>query len=234
MSITHPTPKGSATAVSPAAVTYLLALRRLGAATSPVSTGQLATELNVRPPSVVSALQRLGRDRLVCVTPHQGSMLTPAGAELARHLYRRHALAEVLLYRVLNLEWDELHAEAAQLQAALSPRLEAALAERFADASETPYGQPIPTEDGNQPDRDLVCLDQLELGCGMTVREVDDLDAEQLREYRLAGLTPGASVRVLAREPGGTLRVCVGGRESELSPQSATGVQGEPTIRPTV
>lgn len=159
--------------------------------------------------------------------------MTPAGAELARHLYRRHALAEVLLHRVLNLEWDELHVEAARLQAALSPRLEAALSERFADASETPYGQPIPTADGNQPDRDLVCLDQLELGCCMIVCEVDDLDAGRLREYRRAGLTPGASFRVLAREPGGTLRVCVGDRESELSPQSATGVQGEPTTRPT-
>lgn len=156
-------------------------------------------------------------------------MLTPAGAEVARHLYRRHALAEVLLYRVLNLEWDELHVEAARLQAALSPRLEAALSERFADASETPYGQPIPPTDGDQPGRDLVCLSELEIGCGMTVCEVDDLDAERLREYRLAALTPGASVRVLARERGGVLQVCVGDRVSELSPQSAAGVQGEPT-----
>lgn len=158
--------------------------------------------------------------------------MTPAGAELARNLYRRHALVELLLDRVLNLEWDELHVDAARLQAALSPRLEAALSERFADASVTPYFQPIPTADGNQPDRDLVCLDQLEPGCGMIICEVDDLDAERLREFRLAGLTPGSRVWVLARERGGTLRVCVGDHESELSPQSAAGVQGEPTTKP--
>lgn len=233
MSGTLPTPAVPGLPPSPAAVTYLLALRRLGAATSPVGTGRLAAELNVRPPSAVAALQRLGRDRLVRVFPHQGSMLTPAGAELARHLYRRHALTEVLLYRVLNLEWDELHVEATRLQAALSPRLEAALAERFADAAETPYGQSIPPADGDQPDRDLVCLGELGIGCEMTVSEVDDLDAECLREYRVAGLTPGASVHLLSSDRGGTLRVRVGDRVSALSPRSATGVQGEPTTKPT-
>lgn len=229
MSGTPSTPRSSTAVTSSAAVAYLLALRRLGAATSPVGTGQLAAELNVRPPSVVTALRRLGRDRLVRVSPHRGSMLTPSGGELARNLYRRHALAEVLLHRVLNLEWDELHAEAVRLQAALSPRLEAALTERFVDASETPYGQPIPPTDREQPGRDLVCLSELESGCGMTVCEVDDLDAERLREYQRAGLIPGATVRVLTREQCSTLRVRVGKRESELGHQSATGVLGEPT-----
>ncbi len=88
--------------------------------------------------------RRLAADGLVAQGEGRELLLTPAGRAAADAIFRRHALLEWLLTSVVGLGWAESDDEAARLQGAISPRVEAA-----------PRRAPRPPRDvpARQPDR---------------------------------------------------------------------------------
>ena len=94
-----------------------------------VSTGRIATALNVAPGTVTSMLKTLAEGKLATYKPYEGVELTPAGRALALRVIRRHRLIELFLVQTLNLTWDEVHEEAEDMEHAVSEVSEAIFVE---------------------------------------------------------------------------------------------------------
>ena len=116
---------------------YLKAIHRLAGADQQASPADIAARLGVRAPSVTGMLKRLAEAQWIDYEPGRGARLTDRGVAEARRVIRRHRLVELLLTRVLGLDWSEVDAEAEALEHAVSPRVEQALAAFSANPSKT-------------------------------------------------------------------------------------------------
>src|SRR6185312_4493861 len=153
---------------------------------------------------------------------------TPRGISEARRVIRRHRLVELLLTRVLGLDWSEVDAEAEALEHAISPRLEQAIAAHLGEPLEDPHGHPIPTREGDLAQRHLLPLHLFRAGQGVLIREVKDDSPERLRRWQALGLMPGATVQFLAHEPLDDLfQLRVGERVVALGSEGLAGLLGE-------
>lgn len=129
---------------------YLKATLQLCIATQSesVTTGQLAAALHVSPGTVTSMLKTLSDSGLAKYKPYAGVSLTSAGKKLALRMLRRHRLIELFLVRTLDLTWDQVHAEAENMEHAVSDNLIDRIDEFLGRPETDPHGDPIPTADG--------------------------------------------------------------------------------------
>src|SRR5262245_48407313 len=180
---------------------YLKAIHRRGGATEFVKPNDIAKDLGVKAPSVTGMLKRLADAGWITYNPGTGAQLTAAGLSEALRVVRRHRLVELFLTRVLGLDWSEVHAEAEALEHAISPRLEQAIAEHLGEPLEDPLGHLIPSSTGELRTRQLRRVSEFRAGDTVIVREVQDDNPARLRHWRELGLTPGATIRIVAHEP---------------------------------
>ncbi|MGF1580532.1 MAG: metal-dependent transcriptional regulator [Gemmataceae bacterium] len=207
---------------------YLKAIHSLGGVDGFVSTVHIAGRLNKRAPSVTGMLKRLAEAGWIVYESGQGALLTAQGTRQARKVIRRHRLLELFLFRVLGLDWSEIDQEAEALEHAISPRLEQALAAYLNEPLEDPHGHPIPTVEGELPNRKLKTLDKFRDGQSVIVREVQDDNPARLRRWKSQGLTPGAVVFVKSYQPLDDLFVLqVGEQELTLGSEALVGLRGE-------
>jgi DtxR family Mn-dependent transcriptional regulator len=191
-----------------------------------VATTELAAHLEVAPASVTGMVRKLHRQGLVEHVPYQGVTLTPEGQQEALRLLRIHRLWELFLTEVLGIAWDEVHAEAHQLEHATSERVAERLAQFLDQPRTDPHGQPIPSREGVLPDRESLSLSQVDVGQTVTLVEVPDGDAELLRYLGGLDLYPGAELSVSAMAPfNGPLTIRVGDSERVLGRELATRLQ---------
>jgi DtxR family Mn-dependent transcriptional regulator len=207
---------------------YLKAIHSLDGAEQMVSPLAIAERLRVRAPSVTGMLKRLADNGWIVYEPGCGAKLTPLGITEARRVIRRHRLVELLLTRVLGLDWSEVDAEAEALEHAISPRLEQAIAAHLGEPLEDPHGHPIPTPEGGLARRDLRPLNTFAAGATVVIREARDDSPERLRRWHTLGLTPGTKVRFLCHEPLDDLfQIQVAGRVIALGSEGLAGLLGE-------
>jgi DtxR family transcriptional regulator, Mn-dependent transcriptional regulator len=114
---------------------------------------------------------------------------------------RRHRVIEAYLTSALGYSWDRVHDEAERLEHAASDDLIDRMAAAIGEPATDPHGAPIPTREGTLQERSLVPLSALDEGDTARVERVSDRDAERLRYLAELGIVPGASVRVVEREP---------------------------------
>src|SRR5215213_9140694 len=169
-----------ASPVTSAVQDYLKAIHLLGGADGTVSPAEIAARLGVRAPSVTGMLKRLAEAGWIDYARNSGATLTAKGRDEARRVIRRHRLVELLLTRVLGLDWSEVDAEAEALEHAISPRLEEAIAAHLGEPLEDPHGHPIPTREGTIAQRELKPLGDFRGGERVVVREVEDSSPERL------------------------------------------------------
>ena len=207
---------------------YLKHIHQLGGADGLVPPADIAEKLSVKAPSVTGMLKRLAELELVRYTPGLGARLTPAGVTEARRVIRRHRLVELLLTRVLGLDWSEVDREAEALEHAISPRLEQAIAAHLGEPAEDPHGHPIPTPGGEIAARNLLPLTEFRPGDAVVVREAQDDNPARLRRWRDLGLVPGTEVRVLSFQPlDDVFELAVGGGVVRLGSEGLAGLRGE-------
>jgi DtxR family transcriptional regulator, Mn-dependent transcriptional regulator len=208
---------------------YLKAIHRLGGADEQASPADIAARLGVRAPSVTGMLKRLAEAQWIDYEPGRGARLTDRGVAEARRVIRRHRLVELLLTRVLGLDWSEVDAEAEALEHAVSPRVEQALAAFLGEPLEDPHGHPIPTREGVLAQRKLRPLCDFQPGDRVVIREAQDDDPERLRRWRALGLTPGAVVTIVGHQPLDDLfHIEVGASAMPMGRVGLTGLLGEP------
>ncbi|HEX3152015.1 MAG TPA: metal-dependent transcriptional regulator [Gemmataceae bacterium] len=207
---------------------YLKAIHALGGSDRLVSPIDIAAALSVRAPSVTGMLKRLAKDELIAYEPGAGARLTATGIAEARRVVRRHRLVELLLTRVLGLDWSEVDAEAEALEHAISPRLEAAIAAHLGEPLEDPHGHPIPTSSGELRQRELQRLCDFRAGDRVVIREVADDNPARLRRWSTLGLTPGAQVQIVSyQELDDLFEVGVGDTTIRVGSEGLAGLRGE-------
>jgi DtxR family transcriptional regulator, Mn-dependent transcriptional regulator len=177
----------------------------------PVSTNALADRLGVTPGSVSAMIKKLDDADLVTHTPYRGVRLTAAGRRTALEVIRHHRLLELFLAEVLEMPWDRVHQEAEVLEHVLSSELEEIIAAKLGNPTHDPHGDPIPTPDFEIEELETRSLAELEPGDHGVFVRVSDSDSAMLRYLGDRGVTPGAELEVVERQPfGGPLFVRVG------------------------
>lgn len=208
---------------------YLKAIRQLQRDRDPVSTSALAQQLERSPASVTNMVKSLAEQGLVEHEPYHGVRLSTEGEREALRIIRRHRVIEAYLIERLGYSWDRVHAEAERLEHAASDDLVERMAAILGHPDLDPHGSPIPTAEGEMPERQHPALSEVGAGARVIVREVNDADESRLRYLAQLGLYPGTPVEVMGHEPfDGPIRVRIAGKERVLGRRLAAMVSVEP------
>lgn len=191
------------------------------------ATGQLSDA------TVTQLFKSLAEQGLVRHTPYRGVELTPEGETLAAEYVRHHRLIELFLVRQLGYRWDEVDAEAEQLEHVISEDFEDRVDALLGHPTADPHGDPIPSKSGAVVAHPTSPLAALAIGQAAVVRRVRDDDPGMLHYLATLALVPGTRVRLVDRAPfGGPLQLEVGEEDAAeiqaIGPELAAAVQVEP------
>ncbi len=199
-----------ATETTPAIQDYLGAIYDLAGSDKPVIGARLARYMRLSAPSIAEALRRMQKDGYVRVEGRKEIRLTSKGLDIAETLARRHRLLERWLTDVLGLDWALAHDEAHRLEHALSPVVEARLAQLLGMPSTCPHGNPIPgmpAPEAHHP----IPLSQAASGQILVVDRITEeaeADRQLLRFLWESGIRPGVRLTVVEVAPyAGTVSV---------------------------
>lgn len=206
---------------------YLKAIFGLGSRGERVTTGAVAGELGVSSPSVSAMVKRLESQQFLERPRGHGLRLTEQGEQAALRVVRRHRLLETFLATVLDVPWDEVHAEAELLEHALSEKLEQRIDAALGHPTHDPHGDPIPPRHGRHTEDWAQPLDEVAAGVRFRVERVSDRDSEALRYLGALGIMPGAVVDVQEQAPfGGPRWIRIDGQRHALGAQLTRLVYG--------
>lgn len=190
---------------------YVRAIYGLAERGEAVTNTTLAGRLEVSPSSASGMVTKLSQQGLVAHVPYHGIELTPEGRQLASAVLRRHRLIESYLVSELGYTWDEVHAEADQLEHVVSDLLVDRIAGKLGNPVRDPHGDPIPSADGSVEELSTHLLDELPAGSVGEIARVWDTDPELLRYLSEHDIALGERIEVVERQPfGGSIVVKVG------------------------
>ncbi len=181
---------------------YLGIIYTLERDSEPVIGARLAEWLEVSPPTVTATIKRMIRDGWVSMDRSKEIHLTPAGRTAAHSVLRRHMLAELLLARVLEVPWSQVHQEADAMEHTLSPETVERLAAKLEHPETCPHGNPFPGYEDRLAE--LLPLTEAKAGQRLIIRRVHESAEEQpeLMAYlEQHGLLPGAEIDILQIMP---------------------------------
>jgi DtxR family Mn-dependent transcriptional regulator len=190
----------------------------IGAGMKPTISA-LGRRMHVSPQAASEMVGRLSQDGLVSLSTAHELALTAEGRRAADAIFRRHALLEWLLTRVIGLGWAESDEEAMRLQGAVSPRVADRIDELLGHPETCPHGNPIDAAAARRRPAGIP-LSEAEPGSEVTIYRITEEaeeDAELLRYLEDHGLTPGTVARI---------REVSAGRDSV----TLEGPQGEGTM----
>ena len=185
--------------LSQAAQGYLLAMRSMTGEGDRTMISSLARSMGVSTQAASEMVGRLVSDGLVSLSDERELSLTETGQAAADRIFRRHALLEWLLTKVIGLGWAESDEEAMRLQGALSPRVEERIRALLGDPPTCPHGNPIDAETARRRPRGLP-LSEAEAGSEVTIYRITEQaeeDKELLSYLERAALVPGMLARVV-------------------------------------
>src|SRR5881628_2649103 len=146
-------------------------------------------------------VKRLSETGLIEHVPYRGVQLSPQGRRAALRMIRRHRILELYLTQQLDYDWDGVHAEAEQLEHAVSDDLIERMARALGNPQYDPHGDPIPTADGEVEEAELLALADAPVGTKLELRQVGTQEPARLRYFAEQGLTPGVLLSVTDRQP---------------------------------
>ncbi len=173
---------------------YMLLIYILERDQEPVVGSHLADLLGVTPPTVTNTLKRMVRDGWLTMDG-RGTHLTAEGLNAAKVIMRRHMLMEWMMEK--TLPWSQLHAEAHNLEHAISASAEKALMEQLNNPQNCPHGNPLPGYE--QQVAGWVPLTRVEAGKTAVIRRIHELaeeNTELLTYLESKNLVPGKQVTV--------------------------------------
>ncbi len=166
-----------------------------------VSTNALADSLKISAPSVTDMAQRLAAAGLLNYKRYGGVRLSDEGEALALKIIRRHRLIELYLVKELGYALQEVHAEAENLEHAVSDRFIEAVARKLGNPDFDPHGDPIPTAEGKVIPRDLHPLSEWPVHTAASVSRFMTDNQDMLQHILDRGFKLDSKVEVIERDP---------------------------------
>lgn len=192
------------------------------------SIASLGGALETSPATVVALVQRMQEVGLLRLTDGR-ILLTDEGQRYALEVIRAHRLWERYLADRTGVDPLEWHARADRHEHRITPERADALARELGDPRIDPHGDPIPTADGEVPERDarVTPLSELREGVPASVVHIEDEPEVVFAEILAHGVHPGQELTVVRRDD---LRVVfeLDGRELTLAPVVASNVSVRP------
>jgi DtxR family Mn-dependent transcriptional regulator len=197
----------------------------------PVATGsqtiasRVAEMLGVSRASAGEMLKRLEAEGLVERGEHKEAILTPAGAERARLVVRKHRVIERLLTDFMGYTAAEAHVHADEIGGTFSDDMVERIEAKLGYPDRCPHGWPIDPDVEQAENRELEPLSDLEPGTSATIVRLAEHDGDLLHWFYDQGLAPGTHVELRVAEPAaGQLRVAVDGVEKAVGDRAAAGL----------
>jgi DtxR family transcriptional regulator, Mn-dependent transcriptional regulator len=215
---------------------YLKAILQISlhSGTPSVSTGEVSLALGVLPGTVTSMLKTLDEGKLAKYTPYEGVILTAAGRKLAMRILRRHRLIELFLVKTLGLPWDQVHAEAENMEHAVSDQLIERIDQFLGRPSHDPHGDPIPTAEGKLPAESQTAAPLTECVASARIKVVRVINQapQFLRFLSGCGISVGVVATVVSNTPeAGIVRLDLSRRAVDLGYSAAGQLLVEPVKR---
>ena len=169
---------------------------------------RIAERLHQSGPTVSQTVARMERDNLVTVQGDRHLELTDSGRQRAVSVMRKHRLAELLLVRVIGLEYEAAHAEACRWEHVMSAEVETKVYQLLGRPRVSPYGNRIPglaeLDADLEPDVPArsgreVTLATTPTGDKVVIQRISEqlqTDTDLIHDLHSAGVEPGASVLV--------------------------------------
>jgi DtxR family Mn-dependent transcriptional regulator len=186
-----------------------------------IIAARLAESWEVTPPTVSVTLKRMEKDGWIATQP--AIHLTDAGCQAAQSVIRRHMLTEWMLARMLKVPWSRTHAEADQMEHAISDETAANMRLSLDDPQTCPHGNPLP---GYEYVADSwLPLTDIQVGERIIIRRIHETaeeNPELLQFLEAHGVIPGAQASVVEILPfNQTLSLALGKKTVALGLQTA-------------
>jgi DtxR family transcriptional regulator, Mn-dependent transcriptional regulator len=186
---------------------------------------RVAEMLGVSRASAGEMLKRLEADGLVERGEAKEAILTPAGAERAKRVVRKHRIIERFLTDFMGYTAAESHVHADELGDTFTDEMIERINERLGHPDRCPHGWPVEPEMEQSENAALVSLAELEQGRDAEIVRLAEHDGDLLHWFYDQGLVPGTRVTVTGTQPAaGQLTVAVSGDERTLGEKAADGV----------
>jgi len=191
----------------------------------PVSTTEIAKELNVSGASVTGMLKRLSTMGLVDYNSYKGVKLTSAGDSIALEIIRFHRLLETYLKEMLGFPLEKVHEEACRLEHFISEEFVEKISSLLGDPKFDPHGHPIPSKEGVIFIQDDTPLALIEAGHDYTITRLNDYDPKLLAYLEGMNLVPNTKIKVLEKSPfNGPITINYDGKDKILGFEVASNI----------
>ncbi|MCK9894740.1 metal-dependent transcriptional regulator [Frankia sp. AgB32] len=212
---------------------YLRTLYELREEGIPPLRARLVERLHVSAPAASESTARLANEGLVSLADDRTVQFTEKGLLRATAVMRKHRLAELLLTKVIGLDWALVHNEACRWEHVISDEVEARLTVLLGDPKRCPFGNEIPpaqnresAQPTNAPVSLLASADRATADGGLPVTvswisERLQTDETAMRRLQDAAIVPGAQVMPGSR--GDIIRIVTpnGDTDAEISRSTA-------------
>lgn len=185
---------------------YLRTLYELREEGIPPLRARLVERLHVSAPAASESTARLAHEGLVSLAEDRTVQFTEKGLLRATAVMRKHRLAELLLTKIIGLDWALVHNEACRWEHVISDEVEARLTVILGDPKRCPFGNEIPPPPeqipaGNGTPTSLLTSADLAGGKGrpVTVGWISERlqsHEDTMRRLQESGIIPGAPVVV--------------------------------------
>lgn len=195
-----------------------------------IVAARLAEELAVAPATVTMTLRRMERDNWISGKGRRKNIhLTDVGRQAAYSVVRRHMLTEWLLLKILKLPFKQIHAEAHNIEHAISPQLEERLVDILNDPKVCPHGNPFPGFE--EVTSKWIPLIDIETGQKVIIRRVHELaeSNQELLDYLIDNdILPGVQAQVSEVLPfNQTIKILLAGKPCTLGFSAARHIYVE-------
>ncbi|MEX5712891.1 metal-dependent transcriptional regulator [Parafrankia sp. FMc6] len=192
---------------------------------------RLVERLHVSAPAASESTARLANEGLVALADDRTVQFTEKGLVRATAVMRKHRLAELLLTKVIGLDWALVHNEACRWEHVISDEVEARLTVLLGDPKRCPFGNEIPAQletaqpPGVAPVSLLTSAERSNTGTkSVTVAWISErlqTDEEAMRVLRDAAIVPGAQLYLNARGDRVYIAKLDGDSEAEIDRSTA-------------
>lgn len=124
---------------------YLLVIWEFLESFDSVSEKQIATRLEISPPTAYEYLTKLSEEGFLNKDGKKISF-TPVGKKTARDLVRMHRISEVFAYRFLEVPWEDTHASVMELEHIFNGDKGEVLFRNLGRPEQCPHGNPTEPE----------------------------------------------------------------------------------------